>query len=1067
MNGIIPAQEPRVWPAPDKDADESASPSEKGRAEDTAIATISRSRRKFYWPRGYALCIFSLQNPFRRLCLTILSFEVQIQGEGCKVFDNAILLCILISCIGMAIDSPLADPSVTLTQVIRRGDQVFAVLFASEMVFKLVAYGLIWSENAYLKDGWNVLDGIVVMFTILDLSVEGSGAGFLKTVRILRAFRPLRIISRNQNLRVVAQTIFSSLQDLLSLMVVALLFLLIFALFASNFLSGRMYSCNIETGVWLRDLPDLRTPLCLGSGNEGMLLGSCLNGRYENSSVWQEDGCANCPSNSSAWARASVDTPICVGRCDPTKLPDDPDGPPEWLCPRPLTSAAELPSVCDGRDSAEYLANITAAELRGRQYMQAMSRMLVIPCGGTTVNASGVIVSAGLSCREAFCPEGVSAEEELRCKTNCEKHPFFCKESCEDEQSGACQSCRRECAAACECSQYCEPLMKDAALCAEQGGRWEEALSQSFDNVFSSMLTLFEMSSTEGWADIMYGACDSVEQYIQPIRDNSEWIFAPFFVVYMIFSNMFIINLSVGVIVDKFMDLKQSGKDSIILTRAQLKWLESQKLLLGQRRQRRFFQVTDLDLMPLLRRKAYDIISSFWFETLILAAIAVNSALMAMTMFPARIDWWDDMMYVGKRCFSGIFTLEMLLKLYALRWAYWEDRWNQFDFFCVIVSLLGIVLEDTTTLNVTGVTSVFRVARLFRLMKYLKGVKKIFAALAASVPKLVNVGAILLLLLTLYSILGVSLFSTLKFSSESVQCNFKDFVQAFITLFRASTGEAWNQIMHDIARSPREIFASGDWCTPDYLFDTGPATFEVLSEKCLIERPNSCVNNWVLGQLIPLTYWVTYTLFVSIMIMNLVIAVILESYEEGKGENETEVVEYCTESWRRRDPDLKLFLPIDEAVVYITDALRYGMNLTGRKDFRKDSMPKWSTGRLTEIPMKFVNTLELPVTDDGQVHFLSALLQVLKLLCHKWDPDLIDEINHFEESLDPEMAAQLKMDKVLQARRQHLLKAEGSFYIKDHVAAMKIQRVLRDRRASRLPAEVTTGRKVAFQDSIS
>ncbi|CAJ1334797.1 unnamed protein product, partial [Effrenium voratum] len=145
---------------------------------------------------------------------------------------------------------------------------------------------------------------------------------------------------------------------------------------------------------------------------------------------------------------------------------------------------------------------------------------------------------------------------------------------------------------------------------------------------------------------------------------------------------------------------------------AQLKWLESQKLLLGQRR---FFQVTDLDLMPLLRRKAYDIISSFWFETLILAAIAVNSALMAMTMFPARIDWWDDMMYVGKRCFSGIFTLEMLLKLYALRWAYWEDRWNQFDFFCVIVSLLGIVLEDTTTLNVTGVTSVFRVARLFRL----------------------------------------------------------------------------------------------------------------------------------------------------------------------------------------------------------------------------------------------------------------------------------------------------------------------------------------------------------------
>ena len=31
---------------------------------------------------------------------------------------------------------------------------------------------------------------------------------------------------------------------------------------------------------------------------------------------------------------------------------------------------------------------------------------------------------------------------------------------------------------------------------------------------------------------------------------------------------------------------------------------------------------------------------------------------------------------VGKRCFSGIFTLEMMVKLYALRSSYWEDRAN-------------------------------------------------------------------------------------------------------------------------------------------------------------------------------------------------------------------------------------------------------------------------------------------------------------------------------------------------------------------------------------------------------
>lgn len=96
------------------------------------------------WPRGYALCIFSEGNAIRRLCRGILAFEagynsaavqwweVQIQGDRFKVFDNAILLCILVSCIGMACasvnchcvdseasDSPLADPRATLTKALK------------------------------------------------------------------------------------------------------------------------------------------------------------------------------------------------------------------------------------------------------------------------------------------------------------------------------------------------------------------------------------------------------------------------------------------------------------------------------------------------------------------------------------------------------------------------------------------------------------------------------------------------------------------------------------------------------------------------------------------------------------------------------------------------------------------------------------------------------------------------------------------------------------------------------------------------------------------------------------
>jgi len=1070
-------QEPLEDEPQDDDGEaESKSPQHAGPAPsgpESAYALSSEPRRpcrKHGWPAGYAFFIFGPTNPVRMFCLNILESEVHIGPDKIKVFDNAILFCILVSSVGMAMDSPLSDPSAPWTQVIRRGDQVFAVIFALEMVIKLIAYGLFWCEHGYLKDGWNVLDGVVVIITVLDILMEGSGGGFLKTVRILRALRPLRLISRNQNLRVVAQTIFSSLQDLLSLMVVALLFLLIFALFATSMLSGRMYSCSETSGTvtLLRDIGSLRTPLCLSSS---VLQGSCADGAAANGSVWVQSGCAagGCSDFNLSWVRATADTPICLGRCDPTKIPGDTDLPPEWLCPRPLTKAAELPSACPGSDSASYLASMSADETRGREFMKAMQRQLVLPCGGITVNETGVVEdrASAQSCRQAFCPEGVSAEKAAGCRTDCEQHPTFCKDSCApDASSAACTACRAECSAACECSAYCEPLIKDAALCVEQGGRWEESLSQSFDNVLKAMLTLFEISTTEGWADVMYAACDSIDQYIQPMRDHQQWVFAPFFVVYMIFSNMFIINLSVGVIVDKFMDLKQSGKDDILLTPAQQKWLESQKLLLSSTR---FFDITDLDRMPPFRRKVYRVISSIYFSGFIMLAIALHSASMGMTMFPQG-ESWDDVRFVTKRVFSAIFLVEMLMKLFALRGSYWEDRWNKFDFFCVVVSLLGIVLEQTTTTNITGVTSVFRVARLFRLLNYLKGVKKIFAALAASLPKFVNVMAILLLLLTLYSILGVSLFSTLKFSTLDPHCNFKDFVQAFITLFRGSTGEAWNQIMHDIARTARDIFNSGDWCTPDYLFDTYQH-FEVLSEKCLIERPNSCHFSVIMGKLVPYAYWVTYTLFVSIMVMNLVIAVILESYEEGKGEKETEILEYCLKLWKERDPDLTLRLPMAEAVVYVTDAVKFGLELQSRQGEdvharKAAAVPKFGSAMITQVPMKFIRPMDLPVDAAGEVSFLSALLQVLKLLCHKWDPDLMVEIDDVEEGLDPMVAEKLKMEKILQIKHR-VLKANRSAFVKDHVAALKIQRIIRDRRAAKSLAARRAGQRHSFQDQVS
>ncbi|CAK0806168.1 unnamed protein product [Prorocentrum cordatum] len=139
-----------------------------------------------------------------------------------------------------------------------------------------------------------------------------------------------------------------------------------------------------------------------------------------------------------------------------------------------------------------------------------------------------------------------------------------CQETCDrDRGSPHCQACLKECQARCECEEFCsDGLIKDAALCVEQGAVWQEALSQNFNDIFNAMLTLFEISTTEGWVDVMYSAVDSNGYFMQPARDN-QVLWAFFFVLYIFVFFMFFINLSVGVIVDKFMDLKAEASTTL------------------------------------------------------------------------------------------------------------------------------------------------------------------------------------------------------------------------------------------------------------------------------------------------------------------------------------------------------------------------------------------------------------------------------------------------------------------------------------------------------------------------
>lgn len=66
---------------------------------------------------------------------------------------------------------------------------------------------------------------------------------------------------------------------------------------------------------------------------------------------------------------------------------------------------------------------------------------------------------------------------------------------------------------------------------------------------------------------------------------------------------------------------------------------------------------------------------------------------------------------------------------------------------------------------------------------------------------MINVGALLILFLFVFSILGVTLFAEVKLQDTMDRhANFQNFGLALLTLFRVATGEGWVDIMFDAAR---------------------------------------------------------------------------------------------------------------------------------------------------------------------------------------------------------------------------------------------------------------------------
>ena len=119
--------------------------------------------------------------------------------------------------------------------------------FTFEMMVKIIAWGFAWAgKGSYIRDSWNILDFVIVSSALISLIAVDLNIGFFKSLRILKILRPLRIIARNKGLKVAIAALGASLPNILSLQVIVIFFVFLFAILQTTLLSGSFYACSTD-----------------------------------------------------------------------------------------------------------------------------------------------------------------------------------------------------------------------------------------------------------------------------------------------------------------------------------------------------------------------------------------------------------------------------------------------------------------------------------------------------------------------------------------------------------------------------------------------------------------------------------------------------------------------------------------------------------------------------------------------------------------------------------------------------------------------------------------------------
>ncbi|XP_070542290.1 sodium channel protein 1 brain-like isoform X2 [Ptychodera flava] len=559
--------------------------------------------------------------------------------------------------------------------------------------------------------------------------------------------------------------------------------------------------------------------------------------------------------------------------------------------------------------------------------------------------------------------------------------------------------------------------VNDEADCATKNGTWAPS-DINFDNVINGLLALFQVATFEGWMEVMQASVDSRGVGLQPEREASKYAYLYFF-VFIVCGSFFSLNLFIGVIIDNFNVLKKKYEgDSTLdmfLTSNQKNYYQTMKRL-GQKKPSKQIKRPTNKVQAFF----YDVTTSNKFEISIVLLICLNMIAMGVEHY-GQSDEITAVLDVLNIIFVAVFGLEAIMKIIGMRWHYFKRPWNVFDFIIVLLSILGIVLDDllknvVISPTLLRVVRVFRIGRVLRLVKAAKGIRKLLFALVISLPALLNIGALLFLIIFIYAIFGMNFFGYVKKDGAlDEMVNFETFGNSLILLFRLATSAGWNDVLEPLMVSPPD-------CDPNYG-----------------DQPNgNC------GQpLLAVVYFVSFIFLTFLIIINMYIAVILENFSQAHAQEEVGITEDDFDMfyivWGRYDPHATQFIKFEQ-VSKFCDELDAPLRLAAPNRIK-------------------VTGLNLTLYEGDRVHCLDVLTALTKRVLGE-----VEESEDFKQ-LQDEMA--MRFNESFQVRSQTVATETTLERKKKETAIVKIQKAWRLFRLKREIGRAASTRSRNSQSSLN